>query len=393
MREYDNDYYHDVFYTQPERENKPAGLTKKRIALLLILCVTVSSLFGIGSAYITTSVMQKNIFTGFIESPYVIPMNMELSSATGSKLSVQQIIDVAAEAVVEISTESVTSDFWMRQIVRPGAGSGVILSPEGYIMTNNHVIRNTNKITVTLRDGTVYDAEVVGFDSQTDVAVIKIDARGLTPVIFGDSDGILLGDLAVAIGNPLGQLGGTATVGIISALDRQITIEGKSMTLLQTDAAINRGNSGGGLFNQYGELIGLVVAKSEGSGIEGLGFAIPANLAKTVAGQLIESGYVRGRPQIGIQMIDLTSAQDAMRYGVRTQGVYVGAVLSDGAKRAGFQEGDLLYFIEDTRIEKPSDLTDELMKYNVGDIITVTVVRDNEMLDLQVILSEQTQNR
>jgi len=316
-------------------------------------------------------------------------MHTDLSSATGSKLSVQQVIDVAANSVVEISTETVTNESWFWQTVRPGAGSGVILTPNGYIMTNNHVIRNTSRITVTLRDGTEFEAVVVGNDAQTDVAVIKIDAAGLSPVVFGNSDAILTGDLTVAIGNPLGQLGGTATVGIISALDRQVIIEGRTMNLLQTDASINPGNSGGGLFNQYGEIIGLVVAKTAGADVEGLGFAIPINIAKNVAEHLMESGFVRGRPQIGIQMIDLTSTQEAVRHGVRNLGIYVGAVLSEGARQAGFQEGDMLHFIEDVRIESFADVTDTIAKYNVGDSIRVTVVRGDEFVDLTVVLGER----
>jgi len=403
MRTYDSDYYpysYDDYYEgEPEAlaaapPAKPFLLTKKGVALLIAVCVAVSGTFGIGGAFITAKALQGSYIPySFKESTYAIPMNADLSAATGSKLSVQQIIDVAADAVVEINTETVTNNMWFGQQISPGAGSGVILTPDGYIMTNNHVIESSNKIGVTLRDGTKYDARVIGYDAQTDVAVIKIDAKGLTSVVFGDSDAILMGDLAVAIGNPLGHLGGTATAGIISSLDREITIEGKTMKLLQTDAAINLGNSGGGLFNQYGELIGLVVAKSLGTGVEGLGFAIPVNVAKNVASQLIESGYVTGRPQIGIEMVNLTSAQDAVRYGVRNLGVYISRVISEGAKKAGFEEGDMLYFLEDIRIEKPSDLTDGLMKYKVGDSVKVTVVRGNDIIDLTVVLGEQKPNQ
>jgi len=403
MRLYDNDFDPDVFdeysyvYEFPSDDTAPAKsepakpimMSRKGVALLMALCLAVSGSFGIGSAYFTTKTMQDNIPPSFRESIYATPMNLDLSASTGSQMSVQQIIDTSADAVVEINTEIVSSNIWFGQYITPGAGSGVILTADGYIMTNNHVIENSNKIGVTLRDGSTYDATVVGYDSQTDVAVIKIDAKDLTPVVFGDSDTILMGDLTVAIGNPLGQLGGTATVGIISSLDRQINIEGKTMRLLQTDASINRGNSGGGLFNQYGEMIGLVVAKTEGLGVEGLGFAIPVNVAKNVASQLIDVGYVSGRPQIGIEMVNLTSAQDAIRYGVRNLGVYVSRVLSDGAIKAGFQEGDMLYYLEDIRIEQPADLTEGLANYKVGDTVQVTIIRGNDIIDLSVVLGEQ----
>ncbi|MCL1808741.1 MAG: trypsin-like peptidase domain-containing protein [Clostridiales bacterium] len=416
MREYDNDFRSEFFNeriesaacettggamgelaaaTTPEAGRRSAGqyvLTKKRIAVMLIFCVIISGFLGTGSAYLTSKAIGNGSYTSWqlsAQPELFRPAAADTSPDADGRLSVQQIIEKAADAVVEISTESVANDIWMRQYITQGAGSGVIVSSDGYIMTNNHVIRGSGKINVTLRNGETYEARLIGSDQQTDVAVVKIEASNLTPVVFGDSDSIVIGELAVAIGNPLGQLGGTVTSGIISSLDRELTIENKNMTLLQTDASINPGNSGGGLFNQHGEMIGLVVAKSAGSGVEGLGFAIPVNTAKTVAAQLIENGYVKGRPFIGIQMRDLTSAQDAIFYGVRNLGVYVDKVISDGARKAGFQEGDMLYYIEDTRIEAPSDLTDALQKYKVGDTVTITVVRDNQLIELTVVLGEQ----
>lgn len=404
MREYENDFntetfekfYNDDNYAAIQENGAKARkqyvITKKGVALLTALCVVISAVFGVGGALVASKA-QSHHAPYLLQSSRSHEVNLDLTAAPGGKLSVQQVIALTADSVVEINTEVVRSDIWMRQYTMPGAGSGVIISSDGYIMTNNHVIESTGKISVTLRNGSTYDARLIGTDDRTDVAVIKIDATDLSPVVFGDSDGIVMGDLVVAIGNPLGQLGGTATSGIISSLDRQLTIEGnKTMSLLQTDAAINRGNSGGGLFNEYGEIIGLVVAKSSGLGIEGLGFAIPINTAKHVAMQLLENGYVKGRPQIGIEMVDLTSAQDAVFYGVRNLGVYVKTVFSDNAKAAGIKEGDMLYYIEDVRIEKPTDLTDELMKHSVGDKVKLTVVRDDDIIDLVVELSEQKQN-
>ena len=187
-----------------------------------------------------------------------------LEDATGSSLTVSEIVEKSADSVVEIVTESVATDSWMMQYITEGAGSGVIIDSDGYIMTNNHVISGARKITVTLRNGDEYEAKLVGTDSTNDVAVIKInpDGKELTAATYGNSDQLVVGEMAVAIGNPLGQLGGTVSTGIVSALNRDITIDGQEMNLLQTDASINPGNSGGGLFNQYGQLIGLVVAKS-----------------------------------------------------------------------------------------------------------------------------------
>jgi serine protease Do len=193
-----------------------------------------------------------------------------------------------------------------------------------------------NVIEVTLNNGDVYAASLIATDSKTDLAVIKIETTGLTAAILGDSDALVVGEDAIAIGNPLGELGGTVTNGIISALDREVTVEGQKMNLLQTNAAINPGNSGGGLFNAKGELIGIVSAKSSGTDIEGLGFAIPVNDVKEVVVQLIEKGYVAGRPALGVSVIDINSIQLAMQYGVSQYGVYIAEVLEDSAaEKAG----------------------------------------------------------
>ena len=275
---------------------------KSMIALLLCACILTSGIAGFGGAAAALKLagndMSISNALGSLfgeESPQIAQDSSDgggsfvsLAASTGSKLTVQQIIEQNEDAVVEIRTESVTYDNWYGQYVTEGAGSGVIILSNGYILTNNHVIEDATKITVTLHDGTEYEAELIGSESNEDVAVIKIDAEDLTTAVCGDSDNLQVGDLAVAIGNPLGKLGGTATCGIISALDRQITVDGKEMTLLQTDAAINPGNSGGGLFDGSGKLIGLVVAKSTGSDVEGLGFAIPINTAMEKAQYIID---------------------------------------------------------------------------------------------------------
>jgi serine protease Do len=318
--------------------------------------------------------------------------NYTLTSATGSELSMQEIIAKNKNSVVAITTESVSTDSWLGNYVTSGAGSGVVYSTDGYILTNNHVIDGATTITVTMDDGTDYEAKLLATDSQTDIAVLKIDATGLTPVTLIEDDSTLsVGDLAVAIGNPLGTLAGTATEGIISALEREITIDGNTMTLLQTSASINPGNSGGGLFDQYGNLIGLVVAKSSGSDIEGLGFAIPASTVGKIAASLIENGYVTGRPAAGITIVDLTSAQDAMKYGVRVTGVYIQSVTGENAKAAGLQAGDLLYMIDGEKVTSGTAAVSTIRSKSVGDKITFTIVRDNDMQDISFEL-EESQN-
>ena len=278
------------------------------------------------------------------------------------------------------------TDSWLRQYVTQGAGSGVIYSADGYIITNSHVIEDANTIKVTLYDGSEYEAYLVASDEQTDLAVIKIDKTGLTPVAIGTMEDLNVGDLVVAIGNPLGTLSGTATEGIISALEREITLDGKTMTLIQTSASINPGNSGGGLFDQYGNLIGIVVAKSSGSDVEGLGFAIPCDKVSTVVKSLIENGYVEGRPAAGITIVDLTSPQKAMQYGVSITGVYIQEVTGENAKKAGLQAGDLVYYVDDVKITSDSQLVKTIQSYQIGDTVEFTVIRENEPIKIKVKL-------
>ena len=368
---------------------------KKGKGIVITLAVALAS-FGAGSLYTSYSWIQdqKTQLSNQVTNQSNInkpTTNVSQTSAitSGKSLSVAEVANLAADSVVEITTESVANDMFMRQYVTEGAGSGVIISEDGYIATNNHVIEGASKIVVRLTDGKEYEAKLIGTDTQTDVAVIKVDGVTLQPVTLGDSDAIGVGDTAIAIGNPLGELGGTVTNGIISALDRQIVLENQTMTLLQTNAAINPGNSGGGLFNDQGQLIGLVVAKSSGSNVEGLGFAIPVNVVKEVVESIINVGYVQGRPVLGVSVISVDSAQLAYQYGLNQLGVYV-AGLTEGTKAeaSGLQVGDCLIAVDDTQISSTSDLTKILQSHEVGDKVSVMVSRNGKMITLEVELSE-----
>ena len=241
---------------------------------------------------------------------------------------------------------------------------------------------------MTLHDGTEEKATLVATDEQTDVAVIKIEKTGLIPVTFGDSSALNVGDLTVAIGNPMGTLAGSASEGIVSGLERQLTVDGKTMTLIQTSASISPGNSGGGLFDQSGNLIGVVVAKSASSEAEGLGFAIPSDLVKEVSDSLITNGYVEGRPAAGISIVDLTNASKAMQYGVQITGVYIMDVTGNNAQKAGLQKGDMIYYLDDTKITSGSQLISLIQKHSVGDEVTFTIVRENKLLEIPVVLED-----
>ena len=372
-------------------EKRRSGFSKKMVATLVAGCMVLSLGMGFGGTLLANSLSpsstQPVVNIGGGSTGGVNAQNVK--STTGTDLSVTDIAKKAANSVVEITTEALSTNNWMQQYITTGAGSGVIISTDGYIVTNNHVIDGANKIVVTLKDGTTYNATLVGTDSKADLAVLKIDATNLQAAEFGDSDALEVGELAVAIGNPLGQLGGTVTDGIISALDREITIDGQTMTLLQTNAAINPGNSGGGLFNGQGQLIGVVNAKSSGSDIEGLGFAIPINYAKTVISDLITYGYVQGRIEVGLSLIDIQDTQTAMMYRVNELGTYVtGITEGSSAEQSGFQPGDRIASIDGQEIQTYDDIKAVFDQHKVNDVVSVVVVRNGQQVTLSLILTQ-----
>ena len=371
-----------------EPPRKKRGIGKKVLAGVLALVLVAAVSFGGGFAgYLVASknggqtVMYQAASGGSATS----------TSSTGGSLS--DVASAVTPSVVVVTTEQIVTDnyFWGGQQVLSGAGSGVILTTDGYIVTNYHVVEGAQQITVTLHDDSTYTATVVGSDQQSDIALLKIDATGLTPAVLGDSDNVQVGEVVIAVGNPMGTLGGTVTDGIVSALNRDISVEGNEMTLMQTSAAISPGNSGGGLFNTNGELIGIVNAKYSDEDAEGLGFAIPVNTMKTVVQDLLENGYVTGRPALGITVITVSDVQTAMQYGVSSLGVYVNSVDEDsGAEAAGMKAGDRIVSIGTQLVESTDDVTNALKSYNVGDVVEVQVDRGRELITLQVTLGEKT---
>ena len=295
-----------------------------------------------------------------------------------------QIVEMSAPSVVGIDTISVatTNNFWYgygQSYEVPGSGSGVILSEDGYIATCAHVVDGAKSVKVTLNDDTSYDATIVGTDAKNDIAIIKIDATGLVPAVVGDSQTLTVGSEVIAIGNPLGELRGTATAGIISATNRTIEVEGQAMTLIQTDAAISPGNSGGGLFDATGKLIGIVNAKVSDSRAEGLGFAIPVNSVLDEISDLLNYGYVKGRAYLGVSTQDVTlRSRDRMwYYSQGTRCVLVEKVVTgSAAEQAGIQPGDLILKLEDKQIASGDDLSAAIGAYKPGDKATLTIQRD-----------------
>ena len=376
---------HEFSDSETAAVRKELRSMKRTFRIGLAACAFLSGVIGFSAGTLAAKSQKGSVVVQSVERR---PQNLENIPVTS--INIPSVAALTQNSVVEIRTESVTNSLFLRQFVTEGAGSGVIISEDGYIVTNNHVIQDARAITVALHDGTTYEAQLIATDSKMDIGVIKIEASGLTPAILGDSDSLSVGEPVVAVGNPLGQLGGTVTDGIVSALDREIILNNERRNLLQTNAAINPGNSGGGLFNADGELVGIVVAKSSGEDVEGLGFAIPINDAKPYIEDLIAQGYVGGRVSLGVTALDLTSPQLAAQYGYKTPGVYVQSVVENSSAAAGgLQPGDCFVSINGTAIEAISDVTTILNDSSVGDQLEVTVKRDGKIVELTITLQEK----
>lgn len=388
--------YNPYNYQQPtvkakkKKESKP--VTTRALAIILVISIIVSGIFGIIGGYLVGQFSNK--MSGLV-------INKSNSSglsykADNATLSTTDIVNKAADTVVEITTEAVVTSAFSQQFIQEGAGSGVIISNDGYIITNYHVIEGATHISVTLRDNTeIKDAQVIGTYEAGDLALIKINTdKELPAATFGNSDNIKVGDYAVAIGNPLGQLGGTVTDGIISALDREVTIDDETMNLLQTNAEISPGNSGGGLFNGNGELIGIVNAKSSTEEAEGLGFAIPINDVQEVLGDLKTYGYVKGQIDLGMSISNINSTASAWMFGItQTTGVYVTSVNhNSNAAKAGFRAGDIIFEINGEEVTSTNEVKSLISKYKVGDTVKFSVYRNGQRGTIKMVLQEYTQN-
>ena len=384
----------------PKKKKKFNGKRVARSAVALVLAAAMGFAGGFVGAKFGGSgkvVIQQVAPSSTADSASGSDSSITAASSSGSSLTTEQVADLVSPSVVVITTEQVVYSQWSwygQNQVESGAGSGVIISSDGYILTCAHVVDGASTITVTIGDKD-YTATLVGEDTTSDIAVIKIDADGLTPATVGNSDSLKVGQSVMAVGNPLGELGGTVTGGMISALNRSVTIQGSSsvntMSLIQMDASVSPGNSGGGLFNMNGELVGIVNAKSSSSDAEGLGFAIPINDAIKVAQELLENGYVTGRPYLGITYLAVTDAQTAAQLGVNAYGVYVVEVVKGGpADKAGLQAGDRIVSVDGTEIASKDDLGTLMQKHAAGDTLSITIARDGQMQTVNVTLGEKT---
>ena len=382
---------------QPKKKKDGSKLAKSAVALVLAAAMGfvggfAGAQFGNAGHKVVIQQVERSASSASSEAAD----EAADGTAVSSGMTTAQVAKMVSPSVVVITTEQVVYSQWSwygQSQVESGAGSGVIISSDGYILTCDHVVSGASNITVTIGD-TDYTATVVGEDSTSDVAVLKIDANGLTPAVVGDSDALAVGDNVLAVGNPLGELGGTVTSGIVSALNRSVSIQSSgsvnTMSLIQMDASVSPGNSGGGLFNMNGELVGVVNAKSSSSDAEGLGFAIPINDAMKVAQDLLENGYVTGRPYMGITYLAVTDAQTAQQLGVNAYGIYVADVVKGGpADKAGLQVGDRIVSIDGTEVAQKTDLGTIIQQHSAGDTLSITVARDGQMQTVSLTLGEK----
>lgn len=381
----------------PEPEQKPKKKrTWPKITALCLSCAILGGAAGIGGAALWGSATANHttIYQGDSAPTVVTIANVQ----NKQKLSAAQIYATYVGSTVGITTEIATTNIFGQTVQNAASGSGFVISQDGYIITNYHVIEDASSIKVTFVDGKSYDATLRGGDEENDIAVLKIDATGLTPVVVGNSADLVVGDQVYAIGNPLGELTYSMTGGLVSALDRNVTMsDGRRMNYIQTDTAINSGNSGGALFNEYGEVVGIVSAKlssgnsSSGASVEGLGFAIPLDNVKTMLTDIIEHGYITGKPYMGI--VQQSVSGEALRYGTPAGAYVLGVVDSSCAAKAGLQKGDIITKIGDTDVTSSDDLQNAMKTYTAGDTATMEVNRSGEKVSLTITFDEKTSER
>lgn len=389
-------------YNSAAYPTQPGYSRKRSLIAIALLFSLLGSALGAGSVLLAKAILDRSdgaagkdpasvsgVLQGNRENTVIETVEID----TGKLMTAAEVYAANVNSTVGITT-SVTTNYWGFPSTAAASGSGFIITEDGYIITNHHVIEDSNSISVTLYDGTAYEAELIGSDEGNDIAVLKVDAKGLSPVIIGNSDNLNVGDSVIAIGNPLGELTFTLTAGAVSAKDRSVTFSNAvTMNLIQTDCAINSGNSGGALFNLYGEVIGVTNAKysssSSGASIDNIGFAIPINGVWPIIESIIEKGYV-SKPYVGISVS--TVGADLQQFGI-PGGAAVQAVSPDSpAATAGLQAGDIITQLNAQAVSSSAELVSMVSKAGIGDVLTLTVYRRGETLTLSVTVGEQIQS-
>ena len=386
--------------SQPQKPKQPRKKGGLKLVALALCCSILGGVLGAGAMmWVQRSSLPEGLSqqeaTALVRSSRQASQLQIVQTDPGEEKTAAQVYAENVQSTVGITT-SITTNYFGFQTTSAASGSGFIISTDGYILTNHHVIEDASSITVSLYDGRSYEAALIGYDKSNDIAVLKIEAEeDLAPVILGDSDSLNVGDPVVAIGNPLGELTFSLTAGYVSAKDRQVTFSGgTTMNLIQTDAAINSGNSGGALFNMYGEVVGVTNAKyssssSSEASIDNIGFAIPINSIMDIVQSIIEKGYI-SKPYIGVQVIDVGT--EARRYGL-PQGAAIYSVVEDSpAEKGGLQANDIVTQANGTEITCGNDLVTLVQSLTPGDELNLTVYRQGQNLELTVIVEEQIQS-
>lgn len=377
------------------------------VTAVLIVCAMVAALLGSGGLFLANRAsaagteeadsLSREIYAGFSAAEDGSPVDsFDLTvaeDAARKELSAEEIYEVACASTVGVTIPGYAQNIFGQVSASSVTGSGIVLNGDGYILTNYHVIDTAYSkgmpIRVITYDGTEYDAEVVGVETDSDLAVLRIEAEGLVPAQVGDSDDLRVGQTIYAVGNPLGELTYTMTSGIVSALNRRITTdENVTVNMFQIDAAVNNGNSGGPVFNVYGQVIGVVTAKFSLGGMEGLGFAIPIGDACSIARDLVEKGYVSGKAYLGLTMVSVSPS--VAKYYDMVQGVYVYDVEEGScSEEAGLMVGDIITAIDGESVLTSSDLAKAVRLYRAGDSAVLTVYREQEYIEITVVFDEE----
>ncbi len=385
----------------PKQQKKGRG----RIVALALCCSLLGGAVGAGGVVLGGRMLQPVGTSNVLEGDRSLSVINVSQVDTNKLLTAAEVYAANVNSTVGITTSTVTTNYWGIPVSGAAAGSGFILSDDGYILTNYHVIEGATAVSVSMYDGTSYDASLVGYDASNDIAVLKIEAEGLKPVVLGDSSTINVGDDVVAIGNPLGELTFSLTKGTVSALDREITLSSGSssngtagsitMSLMQTDCAINSGNSGGALFNMYGEVVGITNAKyssknsSSEASVDNIGFAIPINNVRNIVQSIIEKGYI-SKPYIAVT-VSTVSQSEQTRYNM-PQGAVIESVTEDGpAARAGLQTGDIVTHVNGQEIASHQELVSAVGECAPNETVTLTIYRQGQTQEISVTIGEQQQ--
>lgn len=391
---FDGQSWEEPQWIDPPKKVK-SGMSGGKVVVLALVCSLVAGVLGAGATLLwNRNQLREEANTSIISESARRPEIQIEEVENGELMTPAQVYAENVHSTVGITT-SITTNYWGYQTTSAASGSGFILTEDGYILTNYHVIEDSDSINVSCYDGSAYQAELIGYDAANDIAVLKIDAKGLAPVLLGDSDKVNVGDPVVAIGNPLGELTFSLTAGAVSAKDRLITLSnGSTMNLIQTDCAINSGNSGGALFNLYGEVIGITNAKYSSSGgeaasIDNIGFAIPVKDVQDMVVAMIEDGYY-AKPYIGVSVSDVSV--ESQSYGL-PQGAAVKAVTEDSpAEDSGLQINDIITHLNGKAVSGSSQLVMLVGDAKPGDRLALKIYRAGQTLDITITVGEQIQN-